>query len=89
MTLPGERRYVIRDLLRSRGWGRALSGRALPIAAAILILAGGTAYVLLRDHRDPKVEVSSQSKRVQRFTPTDAQWATLTVEPVARQVFRS
>ncbi|HEX4553806.1 MAG TPA: efflux RND transporter periplasmic adaptor subunit [Xanthobacteraceae bacterium] len=35
-------------------------------------------------------EISSQSKRAQHFYhPTDAEWATLTVEPVQQQAFRT
>src|SRR5882762_6687591 len=35
-------------------------------------------------------ELSSQSKKQNRpFTPSDAQWATLTIETVTRQVFRA
>ena len=81
---------MLNSLLRSPIWGRALSKRAqILIAAAIVAVATGGAYLLMYDRSEPKVELSSQAKRSQRFAPTDAQWATLTVEPVEKRVFRS
>ncbi|MEW6454268.1 MAG: efflux RND transporter periplasmic adaptor subunit [Pseudomonadota bacterium] len=81
---------MLNSLLRSPIWGRALSKRAqILIAAAVVAVATGGAYPLMHDRSEPKVELSSQAKRSQRFAPTEAQWATLTVEPVEKRVFRS
>jgi cobalt-zinc-cadmium efflux system membrane fusion protein len=58
--------------------------------ASVLVVAAGGLYLGMRSHRDTAgIELSSQSKRGGRFYPTDAQWATLTVEPVQKHVFRS
>jgi cobalt-zinc-cadmium efflux system membrane fusion protein len=74
----------------SSKWGNVLSSRThIAAVAGLVVVAAGATYWLTRDHHDPKVEVSSQAKRSQRFAPTDAQWATLTVEPVEKRVFRS
>ena len=71
-------------------WGHIVSNRKqTAIIAAVLVAAAGSTYWLTRDNHDAKVEISSQSKRSQRFAPTDMQWATLTVEPVEKRVFRS
>ncbi len=63
------------------------------VVFAILAAAVGTLlWVTKWHHADGAVDgiaVSSQSKRTGFFYPTAAQWATLTVEPVERRVFRS
>src|SRR2546423_13195255 len=57
---------------------------------AIVAFAASVVFISTREHHDPKtIEISSQSKRGQRYYPTDAQWATLTVETVEQRVFRS
>ena len=61
----------------------------MAIAGTIVVAVAGVGYLLTHDRSEPKVELSSQAKRSQRFQPTDAQWATLTVEPVEKRVFRS
>ena len=77
-------------MFNSSIWGQIVSSRKqTAIIAAVLVAAAGGTYWLTRDNHDAKVEISSQSKRSQRFAPTDAQWATLTVEPVEKRVFRS
>ena len=74
--------------LRSRG------GRVF-VAVAILAAAAG-AYLFLGTDRSPPqttasydTEVSSQAKRLARFVPTPAQWASLGMEPVKPMTFRS
>ena len=61
----------------------------MAVAGTIVVAVAGVGYLLTHDRSEPKVELSSQAKRSQRFQPTDAQWATLTVEPVEKRVFRS
>jgi cobalt-zinc-cadmium efflux system membrane fusion protein len=72
-------------------WGRLPLSRAQLLSiAGIVVLAGAAALFFLRGHHDTKtIEVSAQSKRSQRYQPTEAQWATLTVETVEARVFRS
>ena len=77
-------------------WGGRRNARALTLGiAGVAVLAAG-AVVFARYDRQAvapaaakEPEVSSQSKRGQRYSPTEAQWAMLTVEPVAAQVFRA
>jgi cobalt-zinc-cadmium efflux system membrane fusion protein len=62
------------------------------LGAALLVLAGAALYGLL--HIDGAThgssEVSSQSRKgLQRYTPTPAEWATLTIEPVTERTFRA
>jgi cobalt-zinc-cadmium efflux system membrane fusion protein len=87
---------LVRKLLLWRPeWARAALGRthAALIAVLMALVAGGV--VLLTQERAPKrasvqdTELSSQSKRSQRFVPTEAQWASLGVEPVKSLVFRA
>ena len=82
---------VIKRFSDFRALARRVPGRTLPIVVGVAVIAAASlAFVKLRDQGDTKaVEVSSQSKRPQRFAPSDAQWATLTVEPVKELVFRS
>jgi cobalt-zinc-cadmium efflux system membrane fusion protein len=74
--------------LRSRG------GLAF-VAVAILAAAAG-AYLFLSPEPNPSkttassdTEVSSQARRLSRFAPTPAQWASLGMEPVKAMTFRS
>lgn len=77
-------------MFNSSIWGLILANRKqTAIIAAVLVAATGGTYWLTRDNHDAKFEISSQSRRSQPFKPTDAQWATLTVEPVEKRVFRS
>jgi cobalt-zinc-cadmium efflux system membrane fusion protein len=65
--------------------------------AVVAVLAGVAvvAVLMTQDGRGPKVtrspdtEVSSQAKRITRFVPTPAQWASLGMEPVKAMTFRS
>ncbi len=82
---------MFKNLLRSPVWGNVpLSGAQIAIGMAIITLIAGTAFISLREPHDGKsLEVSSQARRTQHYTPTEAQWATLKVEPVAEQMFRA
>jgi membrane fusion protein, heavy metal efflux system len=75
---------------------RALSARAqaalivvaLAVAASVLVLRSRSAAV--NSAETPATEVTSRSKlQPGLFRPTDAQWATLTVEPVEQLIFRT
>jgi cobalt-zinc-cadmium efflux system membrane fusion protein len=66
--------------------------KQLAVAVAALALAGGAFYGFSHLGAAPKgnSELSSQSRKgLQRYTPTPAEWASLTVEPVTAQVFRA
>jgi cobalt-zinc-cadmium efflux system membrane fusion protein len=74
---------------------RSHRGRAV-VAVAVLVAAAGAGYLFFgRDRTPPKTtassdtEVSSQAKRLARFAPTPAQWASLGMEPVKAMTFRS
>ena len=77
-------------------WARAaLRHTHAMIVVAVLAVAAVVIVVMTQDGRVPKVsagadtEVSSQAKRVARFAPTPAQWASLGMEPVKAMTFRS
>jgi len=79
---------VLKATLRSlRARLRAQSAQAIAIAGMV-VLAATIGILLSRDNNKP-IEVSAQSKRLPRYFPTAAQWATLTVEPVQSRVFRA
>jgi cobalt-zinc-cadmium efflux system membrane fusion protein len=64
----------------------------LAVGAALLVLAGAALYGLLHisGAKQGPSEVSSQSRNgLKRFTPSPAEWATLTIEPVAERAFRA
>src|ERR1700712_600316 len=68
------------------------SGRRLGVAVALLALAGTALYGYrhLGAANSRPSEMSSQSRKgLQRYSPTPAEWASLTVEPVAKRVFRA
>jgi membrane fusion protein, heavy metal efflux system len=70
-----------------------LSGRQLTVIAAALALCGAALYGLERlgapTHGSSEMSSQSRSKGLQRYTPTPAEWASLTIEPVTAQVFRA
>jgi cobalt-zinc-cadmium efflux system membrane fusion protein len=69
-----------------------LSRQQLVVGAALLTLAGAAWYALAHTGGSPRAlsEVSSQSRKgLQRYTPTPAEWASLTIEPVTEHVFRA
>ncbi|HEY2136525.1 MAG TPA: efflux RND transporter periplasmic adaptor subunit [Xanthobacteraceae bacterium] len=82
------------DLTGSHQPGPALSWRmqAMAVVALVAVAAGGV-FLLAREPQSgagSDTELSSQSKRVQNFyRPSEAEWATLTVEPVEQQTFRT
>jgi cobalt-zinc-cadmium efflux system membrane fusion protein len=83
------------DLTGSHRPGPALSWRKQAAAVLGLVLvAGGALYLLMREPQGPKgadTELSSQSKQKNPhlFRPSDAEWATLTIEPVEQRPFRT
>jgi cobalt-zinc-cadmium efflux system membrane fusion protein len=72
---------------------QTLSRRQLAVAAAVLAVAGGAAYGFLHmgGGKSGNSEVSSQSRSrgQQRYTPTPAEWASLTIQPVTERGFRA
>jgi cobalt-zinc-cadmium efflux system membrane fusion protein len=69
-----------------------LSRRQLAVAAALLALAGAVLYGLVHNSgaTQQNSEVSSQSRKgLQRYAPTPAEWASLTIEPVTERPFRA
>src|SRR3984893_1854290 len=69
-----------------------LSRQQLAVGAALLALAGAALYgvVHISGTTQGHSEVSSQSRKgLQRYIPTPAEWASLTIERVAEQTFRA
>jgi cobalt-zinc-cadmium efflux system membrane fusion protein len=69
-----------------------LTKKRLAVGAALLGLAGAGLYGFMHTGGAPKgnSELSSQSRKGEpRYTPTTAEWASLTIEPVTEQVFRA
>jgi cobalt-zinc-cadmium efflux system membrane fusion protein len=69
-----------------------LNRQRLAVGAALLVLAGAAFYGLthIGEAGHGASEVSSQSRKgAQRYTPTPAEWASLTIEPVAQRTFRA
>jgi len=62
------------------------------VAVAVVVLVTGGAVFVTRSSETPRSssEMSSQSRRgLQRYVPTPAEWASLTIEPVADHTFRA
>ncbi|MGB8398254.1 efflux RND transporter periplasmic adaptor subunit [Bradyrhizobium sp.] len=71
---------------------KMLSRQQLAVGAASLALAGAAAYGFLHigAAKQGHSEVSSQSRKgLARYTPTLAEWASLTLQPVAERAFRA
>ena len=71
---------------------QTLSWQKLAVAAALLTLAGAAVYGFLYagGAKSGHSEVSSQSRKgFQRYTPTPAEWASLTIQPVTERAFRA
>jgi cobalt-zinc-cadmium efflux system membrane fusion protein len=69
-----------------------LSRKQWAVGAALLALAVVALFGLTHIGRAPQgnSEVSSQSRKgAQRYTPTPAEWASLTTEPAVERVFRA
>src|ERR1700687_1579426 len=69
-----------------------LNRQRLATGAALLVLAGAALYGLMHigGTTHGHSEVSSQSRKgLQRYTPTPAEWASLTIQPVAERAFRA
>jgi cobalt-zinc-cadmium efflux system membrane fusion protein len=71
---------------------RMLTRRYLAIGGGLLVLAGAVLFGFTHIGGAPKgnSELSSQSRKgLTRYTPTPAEWASLTIEPVTEHVFRA
>src|ERR1700694_3993587 len=69
-----------------------LNRQRLVTGAALLVLAGAALYGLMHicEATRGSSEMSSQSRKgLQRYTPTPAEWASLTIEPVTERAFRA
>ena len=69
-----------------------LNRQRLATGAALLVLAGAALYGLMHigGATHGSSEMSSQSRKgLQRYTPTPAEWASLTIEPVTERAFRA
>lgn len=74
-----------------RRWHK-LTRQQLGVGAALLALAGAAVFGLLHNTgaSHGHSEVSSQSRKgLQRYTPTPAEWASLTIQPVNERGFRA
>ena len=71
---------------------QSLSGRRLALGVALLALAGAAAYGYMKVDaaKQGHSEVSSQSRKGSGFyTPSPAEWASLTIQPVTEKAFRA
>src|SRR3981189_834382 len=71
---------------------QTLNRQQLAVGAALLALAGTALYGLahISGASQQHSEVSSQSRKgLQRYTPTPAEWASLTIQPVTERAFRA
>src|SRR5665647_1373066 len=69
-----------------------LNRQRLALGTALLVFAGAGLYGLthIGGATHGSSEVSSQSRKgLQRYSPTPAEWATLTIEPVTQRTFRA
>src|SRR5437016_7627583 len=71
---------------------QVLSRQKRAVGAALLALAGAALYGLVHigGATQQHSEVSSQSRKgLQRYTPSPAEWASLTIQPVTERPFRA
>src|SRR6266567_8187549 len=71
---------------------QSLTRKHLAIGGALLVVVGVAAFGLMHISGAPQghSEVSSQSRKgLQRYTPTPAEWASLSFEPVTERAFRA
>jgi cobalt-zinc-cadmium efflux system membrane fusion protein len=69
-----------------------LSRQQLTVGAALLALAGAALFGLVHINGTTQghSEISSQSRKgLQRYIPTPAEWASLTIQPVTERPFRA
>src|ERR1700738_1043422 len=69
-----------------------LTGQQLVVGGVLLAVAGAAAFGLAHvgGATQGHSEVSSQSRKgLQRYTPTPAEWASLTIQPVTERAFRA
>ena len=69
-----------------------LSRQKLVVGAALVTLAGAAVYGLVHMSaaKQGHSEISSQSRKgLQRYTPTPAEWASLSIQPVTERAFRA
>src|ERR1700720_5048205 len=69
-----------------------LNRQQLAVGTALLVLAGAALYGLMHigGTSHGSSEMSSQSRKgLQRYTPTPAEWASLTIEPGTGRTFRA
>jgi cobalt-zinc-cadmium efflux system membrane fusion protein len=69
-----------------------LNRQQLTVGTALLVLAGAALYGLthIGAASHGSSEMSSQSRKgLQRYTPTPAEWGSLTFEPVTKRTFRA
>jgi cobalt-zinc-cadmium efflux system membrane fusion protein len=69
-----------------------LTRKQLAIGGALLVVVGIAAFGLMHISGAPQghSEVSSQSRKgLQRYSPTPAEWASLTIQPVTERAFRA
>src|SRR4030088_182601 len=71
---------------------QVLTRNQLAVGGALLVVVGVAAFGLMHISAAPRgsPEMSSQSRKgLQRYTPTPAEWASLTIEPVTDRAFRA
>ena len=71
---------------------QVLTRKQLAVGGALLMLVGVAAFGLMHISGAPQghSEVSSQSRKgLQRYSPTPAEWASLTIQPVTERAFRA
>ena len=71
---------------------QAFTRKQLVVGGALLVVVGGATFGLMHVSGAPQghSEVSSQSRKgLQRYTPTPAEWASLTIQPVTERAFRA
>src|SRR5258707_5437246 len=71
---------------------QTLSRRRRIVTVAMLALAGAAVYgyAQIGDTKPKHSEVSSQSRKgLQRYTPTAAEWASLTIQPATERAVRA
>jgi len=71
---------------------QVLTRKHLAIGGALLVVVGVAAFGLMHISGAPQghSEVSSQSRKgLQRYSPSPAEWASLTIQPVTERAFRA